>query len=60
MVSQPQVAAKVQVDVAPPKPAYAPQKRWPLSLSIFGALAASAALWALLIVGISWVIGLVS
>jgi hypothetical protein len=61
MVSQPQAASKVPAHVAPvvQAPAYGPQKRWPLTISIFGALAVSLVLWAGIMFGVAWLIGLI-
>ena len=52
MVPQPQTAltdAEVRVTPAKPRPV---QKRWPMALSIWGAVAVSLAMWA----GIVWII----
>lgn len=54
MVPQPQAAvreAPVRVAPAQPRPV---QKRWPMALSIWGAVAVSLAMWA----GIVWIISL--
>ena len=53
MVPQPQAAiSKAEVRVAPaPRAA---QKRWPMALSIWAAVAVSVALWA----GLVWIISL--
>jgi hypothetical protein len=54
LVPQPQaISAQAQSHTAPaaPRPV---QKRWPMALSIWGALAVSVAMWA----GIVWIISL--
>ncbi|MBK8542961.1 MAG: hypothetical protein IPL62_04905 [Caulobacteraceae bacterium] len=53
MVPQPQAAiSKAEVRVAPaPRAA---QKRWPMALSIWAAVAVSLALWA----GLAWIVSL--
>jgi hypothetical protein len=54
LVPQPQtVTAKAQAHTASAAPRRV-QKRWPMALSIWGALAVSAAMWA----GIVWIISL--
>jgi hypothetical protein len=60
MVPQAPTASKVPAAEPAPRAHASTQSRWPLFLSIFGALAVSALLWVGIIFGISVAIGWIS